>query len=87
MGLDELVEVAVVVTDFDLAILDPGFDIVIKPTETAFAHMNDFVRNMHTESGLIEAIPTGCSDSRTRPGGVAWHGPSCMPGRARSRCG
>ena len=32
VGLDELVEVAVVVTDFDLAILDPGFDIVIKPT-------------------------------------------------------
>jgi oligoribonuclease len=61
VGLDELVEVAVVVTDFDLAILDPGFDIVIKPTETAFAHMNDFVRNMHTESGLIEAIPNGVS--------------------------
>jgi oligoribonuclease len=61
VGLDELVEVAVVVTDFDLAILDPGFDIVIKPTETAFSHMNDFVRNMHTESGLIEAIPDGVS--------------------------
>ena len=61
VGLDELVEVAVVVTDFDLAILDPGFDIVIKPTEAAFAHMNDFVRNMHTESGLIEAIPDGVS--------------------------
>ena len=61
VGQDELVEVAVVVTDFDLAILDPGFDIVIKPTEAAFAHMNDFVRNMHTESGLIEAIPDGVS--------------------------
>jgi oligoribonuclease len=61
VGLDELVEVAVVVTDFDLAILDPGFDIVIKPSDAAFAHMNDFVRNMHTESGLIEAIPDGVS--------------------------
>ena len=44
VGLDELVEVAVVVTDFELDILDPGFDIVIKPTQAAFENMNEFVR-------------------------------------------
>ena len=61
VGIDELVEVAVVVTDFELNLLDPGFDIVIKPDQVAFDHMNDFVRNMHTESGLIEEIPNGVS--------------------------
>jgi oligoribonuclease len=59
--IDELVEVAVVITDFDLNLIDPGFDIVIKPDHTAIDNMNDFVRNMHTESGLIELIPDGVS--------------------------
>ncbi|WP_130178796.1 oligoribonuclease [Cryobacterium sp. SO1] len=58
---DELVEIAVVVTDFDLNILDPGLDIVIKPDASALKNMGDFVRNMHTSSGLIEEIPHGVS--------------------------
>jgi len=58
---DELVEIAVVVTDFDLNILDPGLDIVIKPDASALTNMGDFVRNMHTSSGLIEEIPNGVS--------------------------
>ncbi len=61
VAFDELVEVAVVITDFDLNLVDPGFDIVIKPDQTAFDSMNDFVRDMHTKSGLIEAIPDGVS--------------------------
>ena len=52
-GGDELVEVSVVPTDFDLNVLDEGVDYVIKPSDAAVAHMNDFVRNMHTRSGLI----------------------------------
>jgi oligoribonuclease len=59
VAVDQLVEVAVVVTDFDLAILDPGFDIVIKPDQSALDNMNDFVREMHATSGLLEAIPDG----------------------------
>jgi oligoribonuclease len=58
---DELVEIAVVITDFDLNILDPGLDIVIKPDASALENMGDFVRNMHTSSGLIEEIPNGVS--------------------------
>jgi oligoribonuclease len=58
---DQLVEVAVVITDFDLNLLDPGFDIVIKPDQSALDNMNDFVRDMHTSSGLIELIPDGVS--------------------------
>jgi oligoribonuclease len=59
LSIDELVEVAVVVTDYDLKPLDPGFDIVIKPDPEALAHMGDFVVAMHTTSGLIDEIPNG----------------------------
>ncbi|MDQ1554155.1 MAG: oligoribonuclease [Microbacteriaceae bacterium] len=59
--IDELVEVAVVITDFDLNILDPGFNIVIKPDQSALDNMGEFVREMHTKSGLLEAIPDGVS--------------------------
>jgi oligoribonuclease len=59
--IDELVEVAVVITDFDLNLIDPGFTIVIKPDQAAFDHMGDFVRDMHQKSGLLEAIPDGVS--------------------------
>ena len=58
---DEMVEIAVVVTDFDLNIIDPGLDIIIKPNASALENMGDFVRDMHTTSGLIEEIPQGVS--------------------------
>jgi Oligoribonuclease (3''->5'' exoribonuclease) len=61
LEVDELVEIAVVVTDFELNPLDPGLDLVIKPDASALAHMSEFVRNMHTTSGLIEEIPKGIS--------------------------
>jgi len=61
LAVDELVEVAVVITDYDLVPVDPGFEIVIKADQTAIDNMNDFVRNMHTESGLINEIPNGVS--------------------------
>jgi oligoribonuclease len=57
--IDELVEVAVVITDYDLVPVHPGFSIVIKPDQSAWEHMNDFVRDMHTTSGLLEEIPNG----------------------------
>ena len=61
LDVDELVEVAVVITDYDLNPVDPGFDVVIKPDKTAWDNMGDFVREMHTSSGLIEEIPGGKS--------------------------
>lgn len=61
VSTDQLVEVAVVVTDFELTILDPGFDIVIKPDQSALDNMGEFVRDMHASSGLLEAIPDGVS--------------------------
>lgn len=61
LEVDELVEVAVVITDYELVPVDPGFTIVIKPDHEALEHMNEFVRSMHTESGLINEIPNGVS--------------------------
>ncbi|MEG9248519.1 oligoribonuclease [Arthrobacter sp. Soc17.1.1.1] len=56
---DGLIEVAVLVTDSELNILGEGVDVVIKPTAEALAHMGDFVRQMHTTSGLLEELDGG----------------------------
>ena len=61
LSVDELVEVAVVITDFELNVLDPGFQIVIKPDASALENMNDFVTKMHESSGLLTEIPGGVS--------------------------
>lgn len=61
VSIDELVEVAVVITDYDLKPVDPGFSIVIKPDQAAYDNMAEFVLNMHRESGLLEEIPNGVS--------------------------
>ncbi|MGC5223291.1 oligoribonuclease [Micromonospora sp. DT81.3] len=61
VAVDELVEIAVVVTDFDLRPLDAGFHIVIKPDDSALANMSEFVTDMHRSSGLLEEIPHGVS--------------------------
>ncbi|MFT3799257.1 oligoribonuclease [Microbacterium sp.] len=61
LDVDELVEIAIIVTDFELNALDPGFQIVIRPDASALAHMNDFVRNMHESSGLLAEVPGGVS--------------------------
>lgn len=61
ISIDELVEVAVVITDYDLVAVDPGFSVVIKPDQTAYDNMHEFVRNMHQSSGLLDEIPRGVS--------------------------
>ncbi|WP_196717623.1 oligoribonuclease [Actinomyces trachealis] len=61
LGADALVEVAVVVTDYDLRPLAPGLDVLIKPPAEALAQMGDFVRQMHTASGLLADLEAGLS--------------------------
>jgi len=56
---DALVEVAALVTDFDLQVLGEGVDVIIKPPPEALAQMVDFVRDMHTKSGLLEELENG----------------------------
>lgn len=56
---DALIEVAALVTDFDLNVLGEGVDIVIKPPPEALDQMVPFVREMHTTSGLLEELDSG----------------------------
>lgn len=54
---DVVVEIAVLVTDSALNLLDDdGFDLVINQPAEALAHLDDVVRKMHTRSGLLDAI-------------------------------
>lgn len=56
---DGLTEIAILLTDFDLNVLAEGLDLVINPGQQTLEQMNDFVRNMHTESGLLTLIEAG----------------------------
>lgn len=59
--LDGLVEIAVIITDFDLNVLHPGLQLVINPGPDPLAHMGEFVRTMHEKSGLLPEIASGVS--------------------------
>ena len=59
LGADALIEVAALVTDFDLNVLGDGVDIIIRPPAEALDQMGDFVRNMHEKSGLLAELETG----------------------------
>jgi oligoribonuclease len=57
---DSLVEIAVLVTDSELNILDEsGLSVVIKPRQDSLSQMGDFVTQMHEESGLLPLLAEG----------------------------
>jgi oligoribonuclease len=51
-----IVEIAVLVTDATLTPLDAGIDLVVHQPPVAMDEMDDFVRSMHTRSGLLAEI-------------------------------
>ena len=59
-GLDParevLVEIAVVVTDSELNLLDEGLDLLIATDPAKLGGMEEVVREMHTQSGLLDAL-------------------------------
>jgi oligoribonuclease len=59
-GLDParhtIVEIATLVTDDDLTVVAEGPDLVIHADAQALSAMDDFVRKMHTKSGLLPEI-------------------------------
>jgi oligoribonuclease len=59
-GLDPsrhvIVEIATIVTDDELNVIGEGLDIVVHQPPEALNEMDDFVRAMHTSSGLLDAI-------------------------------
>jgi len=61
LATDALVEVAALVTDFDLNVLGDGVDILVKPPAEALQSMGDYVRTMHETSGLLGALDLGVS--------------------------
>lgn len=56
---DALIEVAALVTDFELNVIGDGIDLVIKPPQAALEQMNELVTGMHKSSGLIEELDKG----------------------------
>lgn len=59
-GLDEsscaIVEIATIVTEADLTVVAEGPCLVIHQPEEVLATMSDFVRELHTRSGLLERV-------------------------------
>jgi oligoribonuclease len=56
LAYDALIEVAVVVTDPDLKLLDDGIDVVIHVDDPQLASMAEVVQQMHERSGLTTAV-------------------------------
>ena len=56
---DALIEVAALVTDFELNVCGEGIDLVIKPPAEALVQMGDYVRTMHETSGLLDELDAG----------------------------
>ena len=55
-GRDVIVEIATLMTDDELDIVAEGPDLVVAAPPDALARMDDVVRAMHTQSGLLAAI-------------------------------
>jgi len=56
LATDALIEVAVLVTDGQLNVQGVGLDIIIATPEEKLAAMSDVVHEMHTKSGLADAV-------------------------------
>jgi oligoribonuclease len=56
---DALIEVATVVTDYELNILGDGIDVIVKPPAAALDQMNELVTKMHSDSGLLTELEGG----------------------------
>jgi oligoribonuclease len=53
---DQLIEVAVLITDSELTVLDPGLDLIISADDALLDGMDDVVKEMHAKSGLTDAV-------------------------------
>jgi oligoribonuclease len=51
-----IIEIATLITDDNLAVIAEGPDLVIHASPEQMAEMGEFVTEMHTKSGLIEAV-------------------------------
>jgi oligoribonuclease len=77
---DALVEVAALVTDFELNVIGEGVDLVIKPPAGALEQMIPFVREMHTSSGLIDELANGTTIAEAEAQVLAYIREHCADG-------
>jgi oligoribonuclease len=77
---DALIEIACVVTDFELNPLGEGIDLVIKPPAEAMEQMDDFVRTMHEKSGLITELDDGITLQEAEEQVLAYVRTQCTEG-------
>jgi oligoribonuclease len=77
---DALIEIACVVTDFDLNPVGEGVDLVIKPPAEAVEHMDEFVRSMHERSGLLAELDSGITLSDAEEQVLAYIRQHCADG-------
>lgn len=81
VDVDGLCEIAVIVTDFELNPLHPGFEIVIHPGDAALEQMDDFVRTMHVTSGLMPRIADGVTPEEAEAQVMTYLKQHITPGR------
>jgi oligoribonuclease len=82
-----IVEIACIVTNSELETVDNGIDIVIHPEPGALDRMDDFVRNMHTKSGLLPEIEASTIDLATAGKAALDYVRSHVPERTAPVCG
>ena len=80
LDADALIEVAALVTDFDLNVLGDGVDIVVKPPPDALAQMGDYVRAMHEKSGLLDQLDSGVTVAEAEQQVLAYVRTQCAEG-------
>jgi oligoribonuclease len=77
---DALIEVAALVTDFDLNVVGDGIDLVIKPSAESLDQMGDYVRTMHETSGLLAELDSGTTLSDAQDQVLAYIREHCPDG-------
>jgi oligoribonuclease len=82
-----IVEIACIVTNSELETVDKGIDVVIRPEPGALDRMDDFVRNMHTKSGLLPEIEASTIDLATAGKAALDYVRGHVPERTAPVCG
>jgi oligoribonuclease len=80
LGADALIEVAALVTDFELNVLGDGVDVIVKPPQQALEQMDEFVRTMHTSSGLLQELDSGLTMGEAEEKVLAYIKEHCADG-------
>lgn len=60
--VDKILEIAALVSDFDNNIIFPGMSAIIHYPESEMPHMDTWVKNQHTKSGLLKTVAASEKD-------------------------